>query len=132
MTAQSIFILYVADQMRSARFYRAVLARDAALDVPGMTEFDLGDGARLGLMPERGIRRLLGATLPDPATGRGAPRAELYLRRFDAAAAHARALAAGAVELSPMRERDWGERVAYALDPDGHVLACAEAPGPTN
>lgn len=130
MNAGALFILYVADPVRSREFYRAVLERAPELDVPGMTEFDLGGGARLGLMPEAGIRRLLGPALTDPAQARGVPRAELYLRWRDAAAAHARALAAGAVELSPLRPRDWGERVGYVLDPDGHVLACAEPSDP--
>lgn len=119
------FILYVADQERSARFYRAALARAPRLDVPGMTEFDLPGGAVLGLMPERGIARLLGPALPDPATARGIPRTELYLLVADAATPHARALAAGARELSPLSPRDWGHTAAYSLDPDGHVLAFA-------
>jgi len=119
-------ILYVSDQRRAAAFYGAALARVPRLDVPGMTEFDLGDGAVLGLMPEAGIRRLLGPGLPDPAGAGGAPRAELYLVVVDAAAGHARALAAGARELSPLLRRDWGHRAAYSLDPDGHVLAFAE------
>jgi len=123
------FILYVADQGRSTAFYRAVLAREPRLDVPGMTEFELGPGAVLGLMPEAGIRRLLGAALPDPAQASGIPRAELYLVVADAAAAHRRALAAGARELSPIQARDWGHRVGYSLDPDGHVLAFAEVAG---
>ncbi len=59
MTAH--FILYVADQERSTAFYAAVLARAPRLHVPGMTEFDLADGAVLGLMPETGVRRLPGA-----------------------------------------------------------------------
>lgn len=118
-------ILYVADQRRSAAFWTAVLARAPRLDVPGMTEFDLPGGAVLGLMPEAGIRRLLGARLPDPSAARGVPRAELYLLVDDPQALHARALAAGAVELDPLRPRNWGQRVAYALDPDGHVLASA-------
>ena len=33
------------------------------LDVPGMTEYELARGAVLGLMPEAGIRRLLGERL---------------------------------------------------------------------
>jgi catechol 2,3-dioxygenase-like lactoylglutathione lyase family enzyme len=118
-------ILYVADQAQSAHFYRTVLATAPVLDVPGMTEFACGEGAVLGLMPEAGIRRLLGAALPDPATARGVPRAELYLVVDDPAACHARALAAGARELSPLRPRDWGHTVAYSLDLDGHVLAFA-------
>jgi len=119
-------ILYVADQARAAAFYRAVLAAAPRLDVPGMTEFDLGGGAVLGLMPEAGIRRLLGPGLPDPAGAGGAPRAELYLLVEDAAFGHARALASGARELSPLLTRDWGHRAAYSLDPDGHVLAFAQ------
>jgi uncharacterized protein len=120
------FILYVADQAASTVFYARVLAAAATLDVPGMTEFALGGGAVLGLMPERGIRRLLGERLPDPARARGVPRAELYLRVADAGAYHARALAAGAADLGALARRDWGDDVAYALDPDGHVIAFAE------
>lgn len=121
------FILYVADQGRSTAFYAAALGQPPRLDVPGMTEFELAAGAVLGLMPEAGIRRLLGPALPDPSRAAGVPRAELYLVVGDAAACHARALAAGARELSPLSPRDWGHRVAYALDPDGHVVAFAAA-----
>jgi len=66
-----------------------------------MTEFALGTGIVLGLMPETGIRSLLGSALPDPAAGRGIPRAELYLVVDDAAA---------------------------CLDPDGHIVAFAVRP----
>lgn len=123
---ENLFILYVADQDAATRFYAAVLAAEPVLHVPGMTEFALGEGCALGLMPAAGIQRLLGAALPDPAAGAGVPRAELYLSSPDAAARHARALAAGARELQPLTPMPWGQSVAYALDPDGHVLACAE------
>lgn len=123
MTAH--LILYVADQARAARFYAGALGSAPRLDVPGMTEFDLDGGAVLGLMPEAGIKRLLGAALPDPARAAGTPRAELYLLVEDPAAAHGRALAAGARELSPLSRRDWGDEAAYSLDLDGHVLAFA-------
>lgn len=121
---QAHFILYVADQAASARFYAAVLGAEPVLDVPGMTEFRLG-GAVLGLMPVAGIRRLLGEALPDPAAAVGIPRAELYLRVEDPAASHRRALAAGARELSPLGDRDWGDEAAYSLDLDDHVLVFA-------
>lgn len=121
----SLFILYVRDQARSARFYAAVLDAAPILDVPGMTEFALGGDARLGLMPEAGIRRLLGDAIRDPAGASGVPRAELYLARDDAPALHARALTAGARPLSDWALRDWGDHAAYVADPDGHVLALA-------
>lgn len=123
------FILYVADQARSAAFYAAALGAPPALDVPGMTEFALPGGAVLGLMPEAGIRRLL-PDLPDPALARGAPRAETYLLVAEPREALERAVAAGAKELSPVRPRDWGDDAGYCLDPDGHVLAFA-APTPS-
>ena len=59
-------ILYVADQERSCCFYTAVLGNESILHVPGMTEFRLPGVAVLGLMPEKGIKRLLGSGLPDP------------------------------------------------------------------
>ncbi len=124
--AKPFFILYVAAQERSSRFYRAVLDAEPDLDMPGMTEFRLDGGASLGLMPEAGIRSLLGEALPDPAAGAGTPRAEVYLLVEDAEGHHRRALDNGARELSPLQERGWGHRVAYCLDPDAHVLAFAE------
>jgi len=118
------FILYVADQAKSRDFYAAVLGLAPRLDVPGMTEFELAPGCVLGLMPEKGIKRLLPA-MPDPVAGAGIPRAEVYLTVPEPGASHARALAAGARELSPLEPRGWGDKAAYSLDPDGHVLAFA-------
>jgi catechol 2,3-dioxygenase-like lactoylglutathione lyase family enzyme len=118
------FILYVCDQAASRDFYVAVLDRAPRLDVAGMTELALDDGSVLGLMPEAGIARLLGPDV-DPARLHGVGRAELYLVVDDPAAYHARALAAGAREVSPLAERAWGHRAAYSLDPDGHVLGVA-------
>ena len=119
------FILYVSDQRASACFYEAVLGMPPVLDVPGMTEFRLNDGAVLGLMPTAGIRRLLGSRLPSPDDAKGTPRAELYLLVEAPAVFHRRALAEGARELSALAARDWGHEAAYSLDPDGHVLAFA-------
>lgn len=122
---EAILILYVKDQRASASFYQRVLDKAPRLDVPGMTEFALTERCVLGLMPEAGIKRLLGERLPDPARATGTPRAELYLRVDDPAAFHRRALANGAVELDRLANRDWGDVAAYSLDPDGHVLAFA-------
>lgn len=125
MNTAAHFVLYVDDQAAATAFYATVLDQPPRLNVPGMTEFDLSGGAVLGLMPEAGIARLLGSAWPDTSPARGLPRAELYLRRPDAAACHARAVQAGARELSPMRARDWGDQAAYCMDRDGHVLAFA-------
>jgi len=119
------FILYVSDQERSTAFYSAVLGEVPTLNVPGMTEFRLKDSTVLGLMPETGIVNLLGPAILNPALAPGIPRSEVYLVVEDPVAFHARAIAAGARELSQLALRDWGHRAAYCLDPDGHVLAFA-------
>lgn len=92
-----------------------------------MTEFVLSDNTILGLMPEAGIKRLLGDKLPDPAQAAGVPRAEIYLRVTNPLEYHRRAIEAGGTELSELQDRNWGDRVAYSLDPDGHVLAFADS-----
>lgn len=119
------FILYVADQAKSRSFYTRVLGVSPRLDVPGMTEFVLNDGAILGLMPEESVRRLIGPALPDPSRARGIPRAEVYLLVDRPGEYMERALSAGATELSPLQLRNWGHVAAYCLDPDAHVLAFA-------
>jgi uncharacterized protein len=119
-------ILYVEDQERSREFYADLLGQTPSLHVPGMTEFRLDSGTVLGLMPSAGIVRLLGGAIRDPREATGVPRAELYLLEPDAPGRHARALAAGARELSPVQRRDWGHRAGYVADPDGHVIAFAE------
>jgi hypothetical protein len=76
---KSHFILYVRDQTASVKFYSAVLDATPILDVPGMTEFQLSADCVLGLMAERGIKKLLAPNLPDPSLASGIPRAEIYL-----------------------------------------------------
>jgi catechol 2,3-dioxygenase-like lactoylglutathione lyase family enzyme len=120
------FILYVRDQQRSRDFFRAVLQIEPYLDVDGISEFELAPDCVLGVMPASGIKRILGDALPDPAQADGIPRCEIYLQVEDAQAYYERALANGAKELSPLQLRNWGEEVAYCLDPDGHVVAFAK------
>lgn len=122
----SHFILYVKDQNRSTEFYETVLKTAPRLNVPGMTEFLLSPECVLGLMPENGIKRLLGSKLPDPALANGVPRTELYLIVDEASEYLARALSLGATLVSDLSPRDWGDTVAYCLDEDGHVLAFAQ------
>lgn len=129
MISAKHLILYVADQRKSTDFYSSVLGFKPRLDVPGMTEFDLGGDAILGLMPETGIKKLLGDKINDPTAGREFPRAELYLVLHDAVGAMARALESQAKLLSPLQQRDWGHKAGYVQDPDGHILAFAEMIG---
>ena len=122
---EALLIFYVRDQNSATEFYRRVLEREPRLHTVGMTEFQLTGSSVLGLMPETGIKRLLGDRLVDPATANGAPRAELYLRVDGPAAYHQRVLEHGGQELDELKPRNWGDVAAYSLDLDGHVLAFA-------
>lgn len=119
------FVLYVHDQKAATEFYATVFAVAPRLNVPGMTEFELNDGAVLGLMPAASATRLLGRNI-DVADIAKNPCAEIYLIVDEPAEFHARALKAGAVEVSPLTTRDWGHEAAYSIDISGHVLAFAK------
>ena len=119
------FILYVADQEKSKDFYAELLQLTPSLHVPGMTEFDL-PGCKLGLMPEAGIAKILWPKTRHPELGTGIPRCELYLKVEDANAYHQRGITLGAEEISPVEPRDWGDKVGYLSDADGHIIAFAE------
>ncbi len=119
------FILYVADQKLSTRFYEKVFGEPPSLNVPGMTQFKTPEGNTLGLMPAAGIKRLLGETILDPQDAAAIPRAELYMMVDDPSLALQNALEAGATLLSPVQPRNWGDSVGYCLDTDGYVLAFA-------
>jgi lactoylglutathione lyase len=118
-------ILYVKDQKRSKIFYEKVLRKQPKVDVIGMTEFELAESCLLGLMPNTGIAKILSDKMPHPDGGIGIPRCEIYLRVQDAVYEHLNAVLAGAREISPVKERDWGEKVGYVADEDGHVIAFA-------
>ncbi len=126
MISATNIILYVSNQEKSTAFYQSVLEIEPALNVPGMTEFKLADRTTLGLMPEKGIKSLLGDVLPDPCSDRPIPRAELYLTVDNPDKYHNRAISFGAKELSPLKARGWGDSAAYSMDFDGHILVFAK------
>ncbi len=118
-------ILYVNDQEVAKEFYLGVLGTEPILDVPGMTEFQLQKNSSLGLMPLQGAKQLLGNhRFKDHSTS--SLKAELYLIVEDAQAYLDRANKNGSEIIMKLAIRDWGDRVGYCLDPDGHVLAFAE------
>jgi len=119
------FILYVADQKVSRDFYSKILDKEPVLDVNGMTEFLLSAECKLGLMPVEGITKILGKTFRDSETVRVIHKCELYLDVPNIEESYTKAIEAGAAELSPVTLRNWGDRVGYLSDPDGHIIAFA-------
>ncbi|WP_353096423.1 VOC family protein [Empedobacter brevis] len=119
-------ILYVNDQQVSADFYARLFRQPPDLNVPGMTEFKLAENCKLGIMPNKGIAKILSDKTPHPDEGNGIPRCELYFYVDNVEFEFENAVKAGAWCISPVEDRDWGDRAGYVADPDGHIIAFAE------
>lgn len=118
-------ILYVRNQQASAEFYQKLFRQKPDLHVPGMTEFNISDTCKIGLMPNNGIAKILEGKTPHPDSGDGIPRCELYFLVEDIQREFDNALACNAKLISPVLDRSWGDRVCYFADPDGHIIAFA-------
>ncbi len=119
-------ILYVKVQEASSIFYERILRRKPDLNVPGMTEFIVSENCKIGLMPNKGIAKILADKTPHPDSGNGIPRCELYLYVDNIQYEFDNAIKCGAKLISPITEMNWGDRACYFSDPDGHILAFAE------
>ncbi len=120
------FIIYVSNQDRSKDFYERLLNIKPSLNVPGMTEFKLSENVKLGLMPENGISKIISNKLPHPQKGNGIPRCELYLKVENPNEYIKRGIESGGNEISKLQDRDWGDKVGYISDLDGHIIAFAQ------
>ncbi|NOQ71799.1 MAG: lactoylglutathione lyase [Crocinitomix sp.] len=120
------FILYVSDQGKSTEFYKKLLQLNPCLNVPGMTEFKINEFTKLGLMPEKGISKIISPIMPNPEEGNGIPRCELYLKVQNSIEYLNRGIELGAKIISKSKDRDWGDTVGYIADIDGHIIAFAE------
>lgn len=122
----SEFILYVNNQESSSRFYEAIFRTKPTLEVPGMTEFTLSETLKIGLMPNNGIAKIITPATLHPEKGNGIPRCELYFYVENIELEFQNALQAGAKIISGIENRNWGDRVCYFADLDGHIIAFAE------
>ena len=120
------FILYVKNQQMSAEFYSKLLMMEPILDEPGMTEFQLAESVKLGIMPEDGIYKILQDKTSHPKSANGAPRCEIYLNVKNPDEYLERAVLHGAILIDDCKERGWGATVGYCADLDGHILAFAK------
>lgn len=119
-------ILYVKDQKESSEFYQMIFRKLPDLDVPGMTEFQISENCKIGLMPFKNIAKILNNEMPHPDKGRGIPRCELYFYVDNIQLEFDNAQKAKAKLISPIENRDWGDKVCYFSDLDGYIIAFAE------
>ena len=120
------FILYVNNQEKSRVFYERLLNIKPSLNIPGMTEFELLENVKLGLMPENGIAKIISEKLPHPKNGNGIPRCEIYLKVKSPIEYLKRGIELGGKEISKFQNRDWGDKVGYISDLDGNIIAFAQ------
>ena len=120
------FILYVDNQEMSSRFYEQIFRTKPSLEVPGMTEFTLSETLKIGLMPNNGIAKIITPVMVHPEKGNGIPRCELYFYVENLEDKFELAVKAGAKIISKIENRNWGDRVCYLADSDGHIIAFAE------
>jgi uncharacterized glyoxalase superfamily protein PhnB len=119
-------ILFVENQQISTAFYSKIFRKEPDLHVPGMTEFILSNNFKLGLMPNNGIAKILAEKTPHPDKGNGIPRCELYFYVDNIQFEFDNAFKNGALLISSIQDRDWGDRSCYFADLDGHIIAFAE------
>ena len=77
-------------------------------------------------MPNKGIAKILLDRLPHPDHGNGIPRCELYFYVENIKTEFDNATKIEAQLISPIEDRDWGDKVCYFADIDGHIIAFAE------
>jgi len=119
-------IFYVNDQQKSTEFYTKIFRKNPVLNVPGMTEFYFSEYFKLGLMPNKGIAKILSDKMPHPDLGNGIPRCELYFYVENIETEFENAVKSGAKIISNIEDRDWGDKACYFSDLDGHIIAFAE------
>ncbi|HOS47968.1 MAG TPA: VOC family protein [Bacteroidia bacterium] len=119
-------ILYVHDEKLSAQFYTKLLRSQPDMIAPGMIEFNISNSLKLGLMPSIGIAKIITPLLPHPDEATGIPRCELYFIVADVDLEMNHAVNCGAKLVSESADRNWGDKVGYIADPDGHVIAFAQ------
>jgi len=115
-------ILYVADVAQSLSFYEQAfgLARRFLHESGAYGELETGATALAFAALELADSNFEGGVAPMDAKTR--PQAfELGFVTDDVAAAHAKALAAGAVELQAPTTKPWGQTVSYLRCPDGSL-----------
>lgn len=77
-------------------------------------------------MPNNGIAKIITPAMIHPENGNGIPRCELYFYVENIEDEFENAKKAGAKIISEIENRNWGDRVCYLADSDGHIIAFAK------
>jgi predicted enzyme related to lactoylglutathione lyase len=114
----------VEDLDRARQFYESAFGWKKSVDVPVYAEYELPNGQRIGLYARKSFA-LNTESEPQLFSGKGTTASELYFYCENLEADIERIKSAGAMELSGLKKRDWGDEAAYFRDPDGNVIVRA-------
>ena len=123
---KTYFIIYVEDLEKTKIFYELLFSIKPIIEEPGMCEFELLDGSTLGIMPNTSLEKLFGKNFEKQKRKKALPSTEFYFILENPLHYHNRALQLGASEIREFAKMDWGDKVAYSINHDGHILAFAE------
>lgn len=125
-THHVLTVLAVTDVPRMVAFYEGAFGWTRRADFPIYVELALPDGRGVAFYERQAFGVNTGC-VPAPVAAGALTGAELYLRCEDLDAVIGRLDSLDARELRPRTLKDWGEEVAYYADPEGNVLAVAQA-----
>ncbi|MCP4601912.1 MAG: hypothetical protein GY847_15595 [Proteobacteria bacterium] len=114
-------ILATKDLKNTVEFYSQAFDWPIRVKKQNYVEFELPGGRGLALCPRREIERRAGSTLNEPKEGK-LNGVELHFTCDNLPRVLARLVAAGARELSALKERNEKEEAAYFADPEGNIL----------
>ena len=123
---KTCFIIYVDNLEKSKLFYELLFSIKPIIDEPGMSEFELPDGSIIGIMPNSSLEKFFGKEFEQQKNRKALPQTEFYFLVEDALSLHNRAIQLGATEIREFSEMDWGDKVAYSINHDGHIFGFAE------
>ena len=124
-------IVYVPDVAESIHFFEKAfgIKRRFLHESAQYGELDTGDTTLAFAAHSLGEMNFAGGHVAASETAQPLGM-EIALVTTDVAKAHAAALAAGAVELSPPKEKPWGQTVSYVRCPDGTLVELCSPMGP--
>jgi predicted lactoylglutathione lyase len=120
-------VVTVNDLTKSKMFYKLLFEIEPKVDSENFVEIKLNENFILGLQNIKMNEKLFNRDLISKFKLNKTSSAEFYIECKNPEEMHQKALQFGCLELSPFRERDWGQSVAYSVNHDGHVLAFAKS-----
>lgn len=123
---KTYFIIYVDNFDKTKMFYEILFDIKPIIDEPRMCEFELPNGLTLGIMPNSSFEKLFGGDYIFNDKKKSTPKFELYFQVNNPETFHKKAKQLGALELRKIEKMDWGDKAAYSINHDGHILAFAE------